>query len=100
VTAAAPNSERTDIWGALLAAGQRFQNTCGKAVLLLFSDMNDTCARYYAGISLHGAEVLVLDYQSGNSDTEVQAFWTDAMIRRCARSVRFVHVDEPIPELP
>jgi hypothetical protein len=98
--AARPNSRGTDIWGALFAAGQRLREAPHRRRLLLMSDLNDTCARYYPGIWLPDVEVWVLDYQSpGASDAATRGFWTEAMIRRGARSVRFILADDPAWEL-
>lgn len=96
-----PNSSGTDIWGALFAAGQRLKDAPQRRLLLLMSDLNDTCARYYPGIWLPDVEVWVLDYQSsGPTDAATRSFWTDALTRRGARSVRFILADEPKWELP
>jgi hypothetical protein len=94
-SAESPRSSRTDIYGALFAASERFaSNPDFKPVLVLLTDMRDNVKRNFRNIQLSGCDVQVLDYQVDPNEDGRKEFWTDTLKHIGAQNVRFAHIDD------
>lgn len=88
---------KTDIWGALYAAAERFEGNPGKVHrLVLMTDMDDNVGRSYDDFSLAGAKAEIMafqadPYQKGKSRKKQ---WTSHLTKLGAASVEFKSMDE------
>lgn len=96
--APSPRAGHTDIYGALLAASVRFENSEGMApLIIMLTDMLNNVKTYSnADIDLRGAAVWVLNYESSPEGQKVKNFWTDYCVQHGAEEVLFLPMDEPL----
>ncbi len=98
IDAKSPEAIRTDIYGAIYAAGERFiSNSDMHPVLIILSDMEDNVGlkdRY--AINLNGADVIILGYQVSSNEEGKKQRWTEYLSGIGAGSVTFSHIDEPL----
>ncbi|MEW6418374.1 MAG: hypothetical protein AB1480_09670 [Nitrospirota bacterium] len=95
-SAKSPMARRTDIYGALYAAGERFGNASDMPpLLILLSDMEDNVGNQYS-INLKGADVRILGYQVSSKEEGRKRKWSEYLRSAGASNVRFSHIDEPL----
>lgn len=96
--AKSPRAGRTDIYGALFAASERFNgNAEMKPILILLTDIVDNVnAKDAYTINLNGAEVKVLNYQVDPKEDGRKKYWMEYLTGVGATNVEFKHIDEPI----
>lgn len=93
-----PMAQRTDIYGAIYSAGERFIDAKERPLLILLTDMDDnTNLKDRYNINIKGTDVIVLDYQmnsvKGNGS---KGYWTEYLKSVGADNVRFQHIDDPM----
>jgi len=97
ISAKSPKANKTDIYGCLAAASERFKNHSDKkAFLILMSDMKDNVGRKFNNYMLNGVEVLILDFQSDDNSFEAKEKWTEELLEKGASNVSFAEIDEQI----
>lgn len=96
--AKSPDAGRTDIYGTIYAASERFNNNPDSPLLLiLITDMDDNAGnKGKYTIDLVGAEVKILGYQVGTNAEGYKQMWNDYLIGVGAGNVEFQHIDEPL----
>lgn len=96
--ATSPNAGRTDIYGTVFAASERFSNNPDThPLLILLTDMDDNVgSKEKYTIDLDGADVMILGYQVGPKAEGQKKFWKDYLIGVGAGNVVFQHIDEPL----
>lgn len=97
-SAKSPRAGRTDIYGALFAASERFNgNAEMKPLFIALTDMVDNVnAKDTYTINLNGSEVRVMNYQVDPQEDGRKKYWTNYLAEVGADSVEFKHIDEPI----
>jgi hypothetical protein len=95
--AISPVSNRTDIYGALYGAGERFKLSPDRVpLLILLTDMEDDAGKEKSyEIALNNAVVNIMAYQTGKDDVEKKKHWTKYLNTRGASAIRFLPMDEP-----
>lgn len=94
--AVSPKAMRTDIYGALAAAGMRFEGNGGmKPMLVLMTDMGDNVKKSDLDVILKNASVRILDFQVGQNDAELKTYWRQYLSSRGAGKVDFAYLDDP-----
>jgi len=97
INAKSPSAKRTDIWGGLLAASDRFKSNPNlKPMLIILSDMIDNAGKNYSTIDLMNATVRVLDFQIDTRVETTKQKWTKILTNAGAASVQFYTLDEPL----
>lgn len=95
-SAKSPMARKTDIYGALYAAGERFSNAPDMPhLLILLSDMEDNAGNQYS-INLNSADVWILGYQVSSKEEGRKRKWTEYLTSVGASKVKFNHIDEPL----
>lgn len=96
-TAVSPHAMKTDIWGALYAASERFDSNPNlEPLLVLMTDMDDNVGRSFDAFSLKGVKTEIMAYQvdphvKGNSRKKQ---WGGILKQLGVSSVEFKHMDE------
>jgi hypothetical protein len=93
MNAKSPNAQRTDVYGALFAATERFENYDNEKILMIFSDLADNVGNKYDSLSLNGAIVKILDFQTDKSGNN-KKYWSDTFYKLGASDIEFRHPDE------
>jgi hypothetical protein len=98
INAESPEANRTDIYGALYAAGERFiSNSDMYPVLIILSDMEDNVGKKEQySVNLNGADVIILGYQVSSEEEGRKQRWAEYLSSIGAGSVSFSHIDEPL----
>ncbi|MCX7698036.1 MAG: hypothetical protein N2114_01025 [Candidatus Goldbacteria bacterium] len=93
-----PNSQLTDIYGALMASSVRFMREPNlKPMLYIFSDLEDDAnKKNHYEIKLNGVTVYVMDFQTNNNSEFLKNHWTRFFKNAGAQTVDIMHLDEPI----
>jgi hypothetical protein len=95
MNAKSPRSERTDIYGTIYAAAERFNNVPDMPhLLILLSDMEDNVGNQYS-VNLKDTDIRILGYQVSSKEEGRKKKWVDYFSSIGARNVRFSHIDEP-----
>ena len=96
--AKSPKAGRTDIYGTIYAASERFSsNPDSLPLLILLTDMDDNVGnKEKYTIDLGGADVKILGYQVGPNADGYKKMWSDYLISVGAGEVDFQHIDEPL----
>lgn len=89
-----PKSNKTDIYGFLAAATERFKNNDMKPVLIILSDMKDNTNKKYNNIDLTHSKVMVLDYQSDQNSIDNKDIWSNKLTEFGAENVEFRTPDD------
>lgn len=89
-----PKSNKTDIYGFLAAATERFKNNDMKPVLIILSDMKDNTNKKYNNIDLTDSKVMVLDYQSDQYSIDNKDMWNNKLNEYGAEDVEFRTPDD------
>jgi hypothetical protein len=95
--AGSPKSTRTDVYGALYAASERFKlNSDRTPLLILLTDMDDDAGKDNAyNIVLNNTTVKIMGFQTGDSDTSLKNHWTEYLSKHGVLVVEFIPLDEP-----
>lgn len=95
--AVSPSANRTDIYGALYGAGERFKLSPDRVpLLILLTDMEDDAGKEKSyEIALNNVTVNIMAYQTGKDDVEKKRCWSEYLAAHGAASIRFVPMDEP-----
>lgn len=95
--AVSPKSNRTDIFGAVYAAGERFKISADRVPLLvLLTDMEDDAGKEKTyDIALNGASVKIMAFQTGKNDITIKKNWSEYLSGHGASKVEFLPMDEP-----
>ena len=95
VQATSPNAGRTDVWGTLLAAAERFDNSPSlRPMVILLTDMVDNVGKRPTRLTLSGMTVQIMGFQVDGGTAERKAWWIERLTERGAVSVTFTHLDE------
>jgi hypothetical protein len=95
--AQSPNSNSTDIMGALLAASKRFRyNPDYQPSLIMLTDMDDNAHKKYDNIDLKNALVQLLDYQVDSKQNDRQEIWVDRLTSLGASAIKVAFLDDII----
>lgn len=93
--AKSPKAMRTDIWGGLLAASERFKtNPNMKPMLIIHSDMIDNVDNRYSTIDLTNVTVRILDFQTDTKSEVTKQQWTQHFSSLGAKTVEFYYLDD------
>ena len=92
------NSKRTDIYGFVAAAGDRFTlaSLDHKGILILASDLEDNVG-YQPKVNLSGVQVAVLGFQSSKDPVKTQRVkqsWTQKFTEAGAKRIVFLPLEE------
>ena len=95
--AQSPNSNATDIMGALLAASKRFKNNSDyNPLLIMLTDLDGNVNHSYDNIDLKNTVVKILDYQVDSRQNKRQEFWVNKFKELGASDIKFVFIDDII----
>lgn len=95
MNAKSPNSSRTDIWGGIYAASERFKiNPKMKPMLIILSDLIDNVGNSYSTLDLKNATVKILDFQADKNIELTKQEWANRLKSLGAKTVEFYYPDE------